>query len=71
MKLVFKMSILNSVVTDLAKDLAQTSNRDEETANASILTDIDGLVATTSPRGIHGITWAVVCVSIYVSCLMY
>lgn len=70
-KLTFKMSIFNPEASDHAKDLEKDSNRVEETAHTSVSTDTDGLVATASPREIHGIKWAVVCVSIYISCLMY
>lgn len=65
------MSILNPEPFDHAKELTEVSNGVEETAHTPVLTDMDGLAATTSPREIHGIKWAVVCVSIYVSCLMY
>lgn len=71
MKLTFKMSILNPEASDHAKDLEQVSNRVEETTHTPVSTDTDGLVATASPREIHGIKWVVVCVSIYISCMMY
>jgi hypothetical protein len=64
------MPVLKPEVFSHASNLV-ASNSLEEAAPAPGLTDGDGLGAATSSREIHGTKWVVVCVSIYISCLMY
>lgn len=65
------MSVPIPEVSGHAEDLTEVFNRIEKAADTLMLNDMNEFAATTSPREVHGTTWAIVCVSIYISCMMY
>lgn len=67
----FKMSVHTSMVSGHAEGLTEAPDRTEKTVDTLMLNETDEHAALTSPRNVHGITWVVVCVSIYISCMMY
>ncbi|KAK0760475.1 hypothetical protein N5P37_006669, partial [Trichoderma harzianum] len=52
-------------------DEVEVNNRTEKTTDALMVNETDEDTAPTSPRNVHGLRWALVCISIYVSLMTY
>lgn len=65
------MRVHTTMVSNPTMNEVEAINGAEKAIDALMVNETREHTAPTSPRNVHGLTWALVCISIYVSLMMY
>lgn len=65
------MRVDTTTASSHTTDHVEVNNHTEKKTDALMVHETDEDTAPTSPRNVHGLRWALVCISIYVSLMTY